>query len=823
LRDNRGDGIADLRKVIFSGFGGGTKVVSPELQINSLTWGPDNRFHAVTAGLGGSAPAPGGAEDLSLGDSDFSFDPRASTLFTEAGSGQSGVTFDSRGRRYVGDFSRLLRLAMYELPYFVRSPFVPRPEALVDAARPATPVYRWTGMTPAAATNAAAIRARTGATPGLTNLLAGSWLTNARSAMIYRGSAFPAAYSENLFVACPDAALVHREVLRENGLEAIASRAADERGTEFLISKEPSFHPLQIINGPEGGLYIADFYQGAGGGRIFRILPIEFRPLKFVPLSKARTYDLVATLAHTNAWQRDAAARLLYERRDPGTVFFATNMLNNSRITYARLQAMQVLEGFDYSGEGPVIKALRDTDERVREGGVRLAEKAMRSGRLSDALWNQLRAMTADPSIRVRYQLAFTLGETQRPERIQALAEILGRDPGNRWMRVAVQSSVDEGSGALWATLVSDNRFRTAPAGQACLQFLATTIGASDRPLEQAAVIDAVLANSFTPEQNFLFLYALGEGMHRAGSGLAAADSGNRLQPVYDQTLVAILNDNLADSTRIAAIQMRSVSYYTMTEMGTFIQMLPGGPVSPAVQAAAISLLGRYTDPNIPRNLMDRWNSLTPQLRNRAVAALLGHSDRVAGVLTELENGRINTADFDSVQIEFLRTYRDSSVRERAAKIFGAGTQRAAVYEKYKPALRSRGDADAGRRTFEARCARCHTSSGDVAAFGPDLRAAKTRGREAILRSIVIPSFEIAAGYSTQVIETGTGENLMALKSTENPSAVTLRQPGGAEFVLPRSNIRFIQAENWSMMPEGLEEGLSPSEMADLLEYILAM
>jgi putative heme-binding domain-containing protein len=110
-----------------------------------------------------------------------------------------------------------------------------------------------------------------------------------------------------------------------------------------------------------------------------------------------------------------------------------------------------------------------------------------------------------------------------------------------------------------------------------------------------------------------------------------------------------------------------------------------------------------------------------------------------------------------------------------------------------------------------------------VAAFGPDLRAAKTRGREAILRSIVIPSFEIAAGYSTQVIETGMGENLMALKSTENPSAVTLRQPGGAEFVLPRSNIRFIQAENWSMMPEGLEEGLSPSEMADLLEYVLAM
>jgi putative membrane-bound dehydrogenase-like protein len=823
LKDNRGDGIADSRKVVFSGFGGGTKVVSPELQISSLTWGPDNRFHAVSGGLGGPLPATGSAEEIASGDSDFSFDPRTAKLFADAGSAQTGVTFDNRGRRYVGDFSRPLRLAMYELPYFTRSAFVPRPQPLFNSANPATPVYRWTGLPPAAVTNAAVIHAQTRPAPGLTNLLSPSWLTNGHSATIYRGSAFPAAYSDNLFVACPEAALVHREVLRENGLEAITSRAAEERGTEFLISKEPSFHPLQIIVGPEGGLYIADFYQGSGGGRIFRVLPAEVRPLKFVPLGKVRTYDLVANLAHTNAWQRDTATRLLYERRDPGAVFLVTNMLSNSRSAHARLQALQVLDGLELFSEGPVIKALRDPDERVRERGVRLAEKVIKAGRLSDTLWTQLQKLTADPSIHVRYQLAFTLGETQRPERIQALADILALDPANRWMRAAVVSSVDEGSGALWTRLASDNRFRNDPAGRTCLQFLATTIGAGGRPLEQAAVIDAVLANSFEPEQNFSFLYALGEGLHRAGGSLTAADRGNRLQPVYDQTLVAILNDNLADSVRIAAIQMRSVSFYTTTERGTFIQLLPGSGVSPAVQAAAISLLGRYADPNIPRNLIDRWGNLTPALRKLAVAALLGRSDRVAGVLTELENGRINTADIDPVQIEFLRTYRDSSVRERAAKIFGAGTQRAAVFEKYKPALRSRGDAERGRKIFEERCARCHIGSGEAAAFGPDLRAAKTRGREALLRSILMPNFEIAPGYATQVIETGAGENLMALKSTENPSAVTLRQPGAAEFVLPRSNIRSIQVENLSMMPEGLEDGLSPTEVADLLEYTLAM
>jgi putative heme-binding domain-containing protein len=260
-----------------------------------------------------------------------------------------------------------------------------------------------------------------------------------------------------------------------------------------------------------------------------------------------------------------------------------------------------------------------------------------------------------------------------------------------------------------------------------------------------------------------------------------------------------------------------------MAELGTFIQLLPGSAVSPAVQSATISLLGRYADPNIPRNLVDRWSSLTSALKTHAVAALLGRSDRVAGVMTELENGRINKADFDSVEIEFLRTYRDSSVREGAAKIFGTGAQRAAVYEKYRPALSSRGDAERGRKTFEARCARCHTATSDAAAFGPDLRAAKMRGREALLRAILLPSIEITPGCATQVIETGAGEYLIALKSTENSNAITLRQPGGVEFVMPRPNIRSIQPQNWSMMPEGLEEGLSPAELADLLEYLLAM
>ena len=195
---------------------------------------------------------------------------------------------------------------------------------------------------------------------------------------------------------------------------------------------------MQIINGPEGALYIADLHGGGDHGRIYRIIPDRFRQPKLPQLGKATTYELVAALAHTNGWYRDTAARLLFERRDPAAVSLLTNMLRNSRLPLARLHALHSLAGMAALNESHVIKGLTDLDERLREHAVLLSEMLVRNGAVSDTLWGQLKSLAGDPSIRVRYQLAFTLGEILRPEQISALAQLIQRDPTNRWMQAAV-------------------------------------------------------------------------------------------------------------------------------------------------------------------------------------------------------------------------------------------------------------------------------------------------------------------------------------------------------------------------------------------------
>src|ERR1041385_1235568 len=115
LKDMNGDGVADTRKIVFSGFGD-ANTASFENLIGSFQWGLDNRIHGLAAGLEGAimAGAGAGADLLVLHREDFCFDPRSLSIMPEAGLGRSGLAFDVYGRRFVSDYRKPLQMAMLE-------------------------------------------------------------------------------------------------------------------------------------------------------------------------------------------------------------------------------------------------------------------------------------------------------------------------------------------------------------------------------------------------------------------------------------------------------------------------------------------------------------------------------------------------------------------------------------------------------------------------------------------------------------------------------------------------------------------------------------
>jgi putative heme-binding domain-containing protein len=322
--------------------------------------------------------------------------------------------------------------------------------------------------------------------------------------------------------------------------------------------------------------------------------------------------------------------------------------------------------------------------------------------------------------------------------------------------------------------------------------------------------------------QVFALLNALGDGLHQAGSSLALMDPQNRLQRFYSQASDVVANSLVFDPIRVEAIRLMGVGPYTVSSMGDLLLLPLGSGQSETIQSAAITTLGRFNDSRVAPTLIQRWKVLTPRLRSDAVAALLARSSRVGAVLTALETGRIDRADLSPAQVNFLRTHRDPATGQRALQLFGPGPrQHPEAVRRFGPALGLKGAAERGRETFVARCAACHQRGGASQGIGPDLVSARIYGKARILAAILEPNAEVWRDFLPYVIETTQGETFIGLLRGDNAATVSLQPLNGRPVVLPRANIQDLQAQPWSLMPERLEEGLTPQGMADLLEYIL--
>jgi len=813
FKDTKGDGIADARQVVLTGLGG-ANAFDPDLLPNNFNWGPDNRIHAVSAGIGGELAARDNANSsVSIAGCDFSFDPRTLEVFAESGPAQSGLSFDSHGRKFVSSFVRPVMMPMFELRYTARNPYYPKPSPFSVVADPRAPVYRFVAQA------ADPINGRI-----LTNVVVPGPSTRTRGLVVYRGLAFPTNYFDNLFVADSDAHVVRHLELHENGLEFSAQRAADEANTEFLVSSDPGFRPVQLINGPDGAIYIADQRQTDDRGRIYRVLPARFKRPKSPQLGKAKTIELVSTLAQGGGWHRETAARLLYERNDPAAVPLLRGTLTRSQLPQARALALSALAGAGALSQEDVSMALNDPDPRGREQGLLMSEKLFKTGDAPGAILAQLRALAADSSARVRYQLAFSLGDLQRPDKSAVLAQVLARNLNDRWFQNAVLSSTGLGAGDLFSTLAGDARFRNDTIGFAFLQVLATAIGVSGHQDVVGQTASFIARANWDSAQVYMLLYRVGDGLHRTRSSFALVDPQGVLQPVFGGALNFVTDTTQAEVARAAAVRLLSVSTYDAASVANWLFIVCFPPSGPILQSAVVDALSRYEDPRLFTGLLDTWPALAPVARTRAINALLSRDSQVPAVLDAIQTRKIPVSTLTAAQRNFLRTYRTPEVSSRALRLLGpVPVSRLELMEKFKPSLTQRGNVDRGRVIFTQKCAQCHatTAPSSVDSFGPPLFRARSFNREQLLASILEPNLSVRPDYATRVVESNEGQSLLGVISDENPTTVILKELGDESIVWPRLNVRAIRPQSWSLMPDGLEQGFSNQDMADLMEYVL--
>ncbi|HVV74122.1 MAG TPA: HEAT repeat domain-containing protein [Verrucomicrobiae bacterium] len=466
-----------------------------------------------------------------------------------------------------------------------------------------------------------------------------------------------------------------------------------------------------------------------------------------------------------------------------------------------------------------MLTSLNDPDPHLREHAIKLCEHFVDNGGMPEPLWDRLQSLCDDPDICVRYQLAFTLGEVKNPGRIAVLEKIARRDVNSRWVRGAVLSSLSNGAADMFASVSADPGFLQGSGAKELLYDLVRLVGAGKVTAEAARVLDFA-QRAQDPALSLSVLRALQEGLHRSGSSLANALGKERVSTVFARAAKVSGDRQAAEQARMEAIRLLGVA--PLEQAGPVLLPLIGSGQPHQVELAALSTLAHFTEPKVGEELVACWPALNSQSRSAALSALLARPDRAAKLLAGVQNGAIARSELSTTQQKFLREHRDADVRRLAEQVLGpyGASSRQKVLESYQPALRLTGDAAKGTDIYLQRCSSCHRLEGQGFALGPDLVTVKQAGKEKMLGNILDPNREVAPQYIAFEIETKEDESYVGIIASETTSTLTVLQAFGKKDVIPRTHLKSMRSLGQSLMPEGLDAGLSAQDFANLLEFI---
>ncbi|HUP79741.1 MAG TPA: PVC-type heme-binding CxxCH protein, partial [Pirellula sp.] len=848
-KDTDGDGQADVQKKVFTGFGR----QNVQGLLNSFCWGIDNRIYCQTSSSGGKVLTPSAPErgELVLSGRDFSFDPKTLELRPESGGGQHGMSFDDWGRRFACSNSDHLQLHVYADRYVSAKSNIPLPPSRqsIAADGPQAAVYRISPVEPWR-TVRTRLRVRN-QVPGPIEGggRASGYFTGATGATIYRGNAFPEDMHGIAFVCDVGSNLVHRKKLFDRGTSMIGERIDKE--SEFVASTDIWFRPVQFANAPDGTLYIADVYReviehpkslpeeikqhldltsGRDRGRVYRVVPANFkRPLQ-PKLRDASLKELIATLEHANGWHRDTASRLLYERLvvhgNAETVRNATDELSrlvkSSSSSLARVHALGVLASIG-AGQGAALSALDDPNPRVREWAIRWCENAKFD---SHKAIDKLLALANDPDPKVRLQLGLSLSRFSLSEkdRIAIALRLIALSQEDKWLNAASLNAIGSNAIAALELLGSgqggqidsrvENQIGAGQGGNArtVWQSVAKLAGAQSTS-EQLEQLDKQIGNMPIQEQTRQLCIGLINALQSRFNDASIREKMFAKLPKLSSERARLVREArarcLVEATPLEQ-KIESIELLRWELLDTDIPMLAGlldQRVPQPVQEAATRALMQYQSLEVANRILTVWPNLSPRLRLTASDVLLSRMSWIEAMLERVGQGGFALTDLDPARLANLRNHKDPKIKQSVAlamKSSNIGT-RQEVLERYQASLSMAGDKVRGKQIFTKSCSACHRLENVGFELAPNIAAYKFRGAEAILQNVIEPNREVNPQYVNYTVLTNDERIVTGMIANESEASVTLVKGENVSEMVARADISEIKSSKLSLMPEGLE------------------
>jgi putative heme-binding domain-containing protein len=658
------------------------------------------------------------------------------------------------------------------------------------------------------------------------------------------------------------------KIVSPNSLQSrVQVTRLEQHGSTFRTVEEPFlmttddgwFRPVDLKTGPDGAIYVADFYEkrishvdprdtwDRGTGRIWRIRPADWRPAgEPADVGKVASDDLLGrgVLVNTDRWIRATSRRLLAERKDAGR--FLKGMTREEG-SVAR-EALWALHAAGQLDEETTLAAMGHAEPSVRMWAARLAADE-RGKVLPPALVGKLIEMARgedDPEI--RSQLASTAkrlaGEQALPVILAMLAhEADASDPHVPlllWW--AVEDKAVSHREQVLSAFTAPEVWRRRLAREVVLPRLARRYAADATAENQAALVRLLDAAPGDAERKVLL-----SGVKEAFAGgpvknlepslrQALANSGDAelaLRLGDTRSVESALKLVADDSDAAKAERLRTIELLGQVGRSDTANALldaAGSSRWHSVRKAALAALARLDDPALGERVVRMYPKLPKDqgVRPAAVAMLVSRPIWAAALLKAVEAGAIPKDDVPAAQVDRLRETEDRNVAAMAERIFGkaaraTSAELAAETGRVKLVVTSgKGDPAAGKATFTARCAACHVLFGEGGKTAPDLTGYERRNVDFLVFNVVDPSAAVREEFTSFRVKTTDGQVFEGLISESDANQIALVDAAGQRSVIPKARVADERALSTSIMPEGLLAGLSDQQLRDFFAYLAA-
>lgn len=829
--DPDGDGKPDGKpSVHLEGFG----LQDTHAVANSLCWGPDGWLYGGQGSTASANISSAVSKNVAFqGQAIWRYHPESQVfeIYAEGGGNTFNIEMDSKGRIYSGNNND------DRGPNFKQGAYYPK---ALGKHGPHTNPYVFGNLE--------------------NMILTGEHKRFTHALIKYEGGALPSGYNEKMIALNPLQRYVQMSDFVPDG-----STFSNLDREKILETDDNWFRPVAIKAGPDGAVYISDWYDSRlshvdprdtwdkASGRIYKIqgknTPASFP--KF-DLSKYSNDQLAALLSNPNKWYRQQALRQFGDRKDRSAVSTLLPLLQSGD-AQTPLEALWAIHLSGGLTDDLILTTLKHQDPFVRLWAVKLSGDGKK---VSPAVSNGLAQLASiEPHAEVRSQLVCTAKRLPAADAMPVIHNLIihhddSADPDMpllTWWAIEAKAGADRKAvldlfreNKVWEQKIVKEALlkrimqRYVMAGEpadfdACTELLKMAPSKESAALLMAGLEEGLRGRKITDLPSTLLAAAKPYQTEAAGGALAL-DLRQGKQEALDKAFKVIADPNENISLRIGYIRVLG-EINQPASVPVLLATVLSGKSSGAIRQAGLQALQRYDQPEIGQKILAAYPDglrADPDVRVAALSLFTSRASWTGQLMGDIvQTKKIHKEDVPDQLVRRMMLLDDKNIQADVEKLwpkvkFSSSSEINNQIARAEKALSAgNGTSTQGKIVFTNLCGSCHKLFDEGGTIGPDLTGYDRGNHKELLLNIADPNAYIREGYVNFHIITTDGRTIDGNVTDQNNRSVTIKPFGEESISLSVDQIKEITPQKTSIMPERLLEGLDDQKIRDLFAYMM--